>query len=154
MTDVWMYEKLLVRICIKVLDLQTKMYFAIQSVFIFSMQSFPIPSFLSATFYRQKPSIIAVWQPFFQISRIHHGRASHWQLDSICLPALTHSVSYNTTDLFDLICNNHCYTSMAGLPNLLALELYLFKLAIFSLANSKMTSKRHQATAPTRNHNT
>lgn len=44
MTDVWIYEKLLARICIKVLDLLTKMYFAIQSVFI-STYHFQSPVF-------------------------------------------------------------------------------------------------------------
>lgn len=53
MTDVWIYERLLTRICIKVLDLLTKMNFAIQSVFIstyaiisnsqFSVSDIPAP---------------------------------------------------------------------------------------------------------------
>lgn len=45
MTDVWINEKLLAGIYIKVLDLLTKMYFAIQSVFISTYAIISIPQF-------------------------------------------------------------------------------------------------------------
>lgn len=64
------------------------------------MQSFPVPRFLSVTFCRKNPLIIAVWQPFFKLSHIYHCTgALYWQLDGRWQPDLTHSVSCTTAVL-------------------------------------------------------